>query len=199
MPGLLDYTDPSTSTANPANTGRGLLDAPNDGITYRAAMLPYGEDAQGHPHWALPGLLDGPIQAAKRLFLQGGFWNGPQNPQAASDMRDVLYSIYGGNALEGAGRVAATAGLRTNPTRASIGARLSEKRGLPRVPCATRPSGLQTTPRSRDITREIAVSAPMWCPPTSASKIRSWWTPGAGSGRAYPGGLEPRPRTRSLI
>lgn len=116
MPGLLDYTDPSTSTADPANTGRGLLDAPNDGITYRAAMLPYGEDAQGRPHWALPGLLDAPIKAAKRLFLQGGFWKGPQDPQAASDMRNVLMTIYGGNVfarggalpLGGLGRVPAS-------------------------------------------------------------------------------------------
>jgi hypothetical protein len=88
-------------------------------LSYRAAMLPYGEDAQGHGHWAVPGMIYGPAMAAARLFGQGGFWNGPQDPQAASDMRDVLYSIYGGNALADAGRAAELAAVRTNPAVAA--------------------------------------------------------------------------------
>jgi hypothetical protein len=53
-------------------------------------------------------MLYEPAQAASHLFGNGGeeFWQGPQNALAAHDMRELLFSIYGGNALAGSARKA---------------------------------------------------------------------------------------------
>jgi hypothetical protein len=77
-----------------------------DNALQRAAMLPLGWDPDGGMHLAWPSMLYEPAQAASHLFGNGGeeFWQGPQNALAAQDMREILLSIYGGNALAGTTR-----------------------------------------------------------------------------------------------
>lgn len=95
--------------------------------TYRMSMLPFGtypnEDGQGeHLGLAVPGMIQEPVNALMRLFgtpsNPGTFGQGPDAPGNADDMRTLLFSMYGGNAmnpgrlLEGAAAKAETAPQR---------------------------------------------------------------------------------------
>ena len=72
--------------------------------TYRMSMLPFGtypnENGQGeHLGLAVPGMIQEPVNALMRLFGSGNFAQGPDYPGNADDMRTLLFSMYGGNAM----------------------------------------------------------------------------------------------------
>jgi len=71
--------------------------------TYRASMLPIGTyanpDGTESLGWAVPGMIQEPLNALTRLFGSGNFAQGPDYPGNADDMRTLLFSMYGGNAL----------------------------------------------------------------------------------------------------
>jgi hypothetical protein len=72
--------------------------------TYRMSMLPFGtypnENGQGeHLGLAVPGMIQEPVNALMNLFAHGNFAKGPDYPGNADDMRTLLFSMYGGNAL----------------------------------------------------------------------------------------------------
>jgi hypothetical protein len=84
--------------------------------TYRMSMLPFGtypnDNGQGeHLGFAVPGMIQEPINALSNLFAHGNFAKGPDYPGNANDMRTLLFSMYGGNALNPAS-LAEHAGLR---------------------------------------------------------------------------------------
>lgn len=75
-----------------------------DQPTYRMSMLPFGtypnENGQGeHLGLAVPGMVQEPVNALMNLFGHGNFAKGPDYPGNADDMRTLLFSMYGGNAL----------------------------------------------------------------------------------------------------
>ena len=94
------------------------------------SMLPVGtyanEDGSESLGLALPGMLHEPLQALGRLFgtpsNPGTFGQGPDAPGNADDMRTLLMSMYGGNAM--------------NPGRLLEGA--AAKAALPEVDATTR-------------------------------------------------------------
>ena len=73
-------------------------------LTYRMSLLPFGtysnpdggNDTLG---FAVPGAIQEPVNALMRLFGSGNFAKGPDYPGNADDMRTLLFSMYGGNAL----------------------------------------------------------------------------------------------------
>lgn len=83
------------------------LSAQGSEPTYRASMLPLGTyanpDGTESLGLAMPGMIHEPLQALGRLFgtrsNPGTFGRGPDYPGNADDMRNILFSIYGGNAL----------------------------------------------------------------------------------------------------
>jgi hypothetical protein len=112
MPGLLDLQPTGRGAPKSAAssgqgvamamnkpTRRGLLDDLTQGqsqptpgsVLWRLlkSQAPQQVQAAGQ---TLGGLLD----PAKRLFGEGEFWNGPQDPQAASDMRGLLMTTGAG-------------------------------------------------------------------------------------------------------
>jgi hypothetical protein len=82
--------------------------------TYRSAMLPFATYANPngsgeHFGFAVPGAIQEPINALMRLFgtpsNPGTFTQGPDAPGNADDMRTLLFSMYGGNALNPAAAI----------------------------------------------------------------------------------------------
>ena len=76
--------------------------------SYRMSMLPFGtypnEDGAGeHLGFAVPGMIQEPINALSRLFgtpsNPGTFGQGPDAPGNKEDMTTLLMSMYGGNAM----------------------------------------------------------------------------------------------------
>lgn len=75
--------------------------------TYRMSMLPFGTyanpDGTESLGLALPGMIHEPLAALGRLFgtpsNPGTFTQGPDAPGNADDMRSLLFSMYGGNAM----------------------------------------------------------------------------------------------------
>lgn len=89
---------------------RSLLNTPqteDSNLTYRMSMLPLGaysgQDGQQRLGFAVPGMISEPVNALVRLMgtpsHPGTFAQGPDNPQAASDMRTLLEATFGGNAI----------------------------------------------------------------------------------------------------
>jgi len=71
--------------------------------TYRMSMLPFGTyanpDGTESLGLAVPGMIQEPVNALMRLFGSGNFAQGPDYPGNADDMRTLLFSMYGGNAM----------------------------------------------------------------------------------------------------
>lgn len=77
--------------------------------TYRATMLPIGTyanpDGTESLGWAMPGMIQEPINALMRLAENSRLPDGrlgipnPQNPQNQQDVVTGLLSLYGGNAM----------------------------------------------------------------------------------------------------
>ena len=107
--------------------------------TYRMSMLPFGtypnEDGQGeHLGFAMPGMIEEPINALSRLFgtpsNPGTFGQGPDAPGNKEDMTTLLMSMYGGNAMNPAAAIPkgalASAALREAPQRMYHGTAAAE-------------------------------------------------------------------------
>lgn len=102
------------------------------------SMLPVGtyanEDGSESLGLALPGMLHEPLQALGRLFgtpsNPGTFGQGPDAPGNADDMRTLLMSMYGGNAMNPAAAIPkgalASAALREAPQRMYHGTAAAE-------------------------------------------------------------------------
>lgn len=79
-------------------------------LTYRMSLLPFGtysnpnggNDTLG---FAVPGFIEEPLNALTRLFGSGNFAKGPDYPGNSEDMRTLLFSLYGGNALNPAAAI----------------------------------------------------------------------------------------------
>lgn len=100
MPGLLDYTNPSSSTVGPANTGGGLLDPPESPrLTPGMALWNYIKNSVPSQLGSAGQMAAGMAAPFAHLFGNGGqeFWHGPQDPLAASDMRNALMTLMAGN------------------------------------------------------------------------------------------------------
>lgn len=75
--------------------------------TYRMSMLPFGtyrnQDGTESLGFALPAMIHEPMMAVERLFgtpsNPGTFGQGPDAPGNADDMKTLLFSLYGGNAM----------------------------------------------------------------------------------------------------
>ncbi len=102
-------------------------------------MLPFGtypnEDGQGeHLGFAMPGMIQEPINALSRLFgtpsNPGTFGQGPDAPGNKEDMTTLLMSMYGGNAMNPAAAIPkgalASAALREAPQRMYHGTAAAE-------------------------------------------------------------------------
>lgn len=88
-------------------------------LTYRSTMLPLGSyrnaDGTESPGFAWPAMITEPINALSRLAENSRLPDGrigipnPQNSENQQDAMTLLYSMYGGNALNGLARGAARA------------------------------------------------------------------------------------------
>jgi hypothetical protein len=98
MPGLLDYFNPSPSTADPASTGGGLLDAPDGQPTPGGLLWNYIKKSVPSQLGSAGQMAAGVAAPFAHLFGNGGqeFWHGPQDPLAASDMRNALMTLMAG-------------------------------------------------------------------------------------------------------
>jgi hypothetical protein len=103
------------------------------------SMLPFGtypnEDGQGeHLGFAMPGMIQEPINALSRLFgtpsNPGTFGQGPDAPGNKEDMTTLLMSMYGGNAMNPAAAIPkgalASGALREAPQRMYHGTAAAE-------------------------------------------------------------------------
>jgi len=78
--------------------------------SYRMSMLPFAtypnDNGEGeHLEFAAPGMIEEPLNALTRLFGSGNFAQGPDYGSNADDMRTLLFSMYGGNALNPAAAI----------------------------------------------------------------------------------------------
>lgn len=117
MPDVSGDTPPEFGATNPApavDWGDFTPQTPPryDGweLTNRPAMLPFlgeytntatGEKSGG---MAWPSMVTEPVQAAQRFIGDGGMWD-VENPDNARDGNTLLWSLYGGNALNPMARV----------------------------------------------------------------------------------------------
>lgn len=116
---------------------RTLNPGPDEGAPdYRMSLLPFGTypNAAGsgdHLGFAVPGMISEPVNALARLMgtpsHPGTFTQGPDAPGNADDMRTLLETFFGGQAMRGTG--AAERGM-------------AEAANVPHQAVITQPSGI---------------------------------------------------------
>ena len=117
---------------------------PQQEIVGRGAMLPIGYHNDGSMELAWPSMVTEPLAAGKRLFVDGGWARGPNDPVAAQDMSTLLMSGFGGN----------TVGGLTRGAGAKIAAEALSDTGKPGIG-AVLAGAEHTQPRSRMTLEQI--------------------------------------------